>query len=197
MELLAEKDGMPRPGGNMFNDYGSQNNHMGGGGPPNGMDIGVPRQGVGLVIGKKGEMIQKIQNETGAKVQFKTDDGQSQDRICSVSGPPDKVQQAVQKIQELLSKANIMGGPGGGFGGPMGPGGPMNDMNRGPGGPFSPPGGRNMGGRFDGGGMQDSTTFAVPADKCGLVIGKGGENIREMIRQTGAHIELDRNPPAN
>ncbi len=55
----------------------------------------------------------------------------------------------------------------------MGPGGPMNDMNRGPGGPFSPPGGRNMGGRFDGGGMQDSTTFAVPADKCGLVIGKG------------------------
>ena len=25
----------------------------------------------------------------------------------------------------------------------------------------------------------------------------GGENIREIIRQTGAHVELDRNPPPN
>ena len=31
----------------------------------------VPRQGVGIVIGKGGEMIKKIQSETGAKVQFK------------------------------------------------------------------------------------------------------------------------------
>ena len=56
----------------------------------------------------------------------------------------------------------------------MGPG-PMNDMNRGPGGPFSPPGRGpgGMGGRFDNN-MQDSTTYSVPADKCGLVIGKGG-----------------------
>ena len=37
-----------------------------------------------------------------------SDDGQSQDRVCSVTGPPDKVQQAVAKIQDLLSKANIM-----------------------------------------------------------------------------------------
>lgn len=33
--------------------------------------IPVPRQAVGLVIGKGGEMIKKIQGETGAKVQFK------------------------------------------------------------------------------------------------------------------------------
>ena len=31
----------------------------------------MPRQGVGIVIGKGGEMIKKIQSETGAKVQFK------------------------------------------------------------------------------------------------------------------------------
>lgn len=37
------------------------------------------------------------------------DDGQSQDRICSVTGPPDKVNQAVRMIQDLLAKANIMG----------------------------------------------------------------------------------------
>lgn len=68
LELLAEKDNMPRPGG--FNEFGSPVGPMGHGGG-GGMDIGVPRQGVGLVIGKGGDMIKKIQTETGAKVQFK------------------------------------------------------------------------------------------------------------------------------
>ena len=52
---------------------------------------------------------------------------------------------------------------------------PGNDMRGGPGnGPFSGPGprGGGMGGRFDPN-FQDQTTFSVPADKCGLVIGKG------------------------
>lgn len=75
LDLLAEKDGIPRPGGGNYNEFGSPMGHMGhgggGGGGPNGMDIGVPRQGVGLVIGKGGDMIKKIQAETGAKVQFK------------------------------------------------------------------------------------------------------------------------------
>ena len=47
------------------------------------------------------------------------------------------------------------------------------DERRGPGGPGA---GRGRGG-FDGpgggGGFQDETTYSVPADKCGLVIGKG------------------------
>ena len=30
-----------------------------------------------------------------------------------------------------------------------------------------------------------------------FIVFTGGENIREMIRQTGAHVELDRNPPPN
>ncbi|GFS26239.1 far upstream element-binding protein 1 [Elysia marginata] len=201
MELLADnKEGMPRPpgGGGGFNDFGSPMGHMGHGGP-NGVDIGVPRQGVGLVIGKGGDMIKKIQTETGAKVQFKPDDNQTPDRVCSVTGSPDKVQQAIRMIQDLLAKANIIGGqPLHNFGGPMGPN-PGNDMRGGPGnGPFSGPGprGGGMGGRFDHN-YQDQTTFSVPADKCGLVIGKGGETIREINRQSGAHVELDRNPPPN
>ena len=51
------------------------------------------------------------------------------------------------------------GGGGGGRGG-FSPGGPGRGMGRG-------------GGGFDGGNYEDHTTFAVPADKCGLVIGKG------------------------
>lgn len=70
LDLLAEKDNMPpRPGG--YNEFGTPMGPMGHGGGPGGMDIGVPRQAVGLVIGKGGDMIKKIQSESGAKVQFK------------------------------------------------------------------------------------------------------------------------------
>jgi len=48
---------------------GFSNGGMGGfGGRGGGMDIPVPRAAVGIVIGKGGEMIKKIQQETGAKV---------------------------------------------------------------------------------------------------------------------------------
>ena len=43
------------------------------------------------------------------------------------------------------------------------------DERRGPGGP--PGAGRGRG--FEGGNYPDETTYSVPADKCGLVIGKG------------------------
>jgi len=35
----------------------------------------------------------------------------------------------------------------------------------------------------------------VPGNKCGLIIGKGGETIRHIINQSGAHVELNRNVP--
>lgn len=40
---------------------------------------------------------------------FVVDDGQTPDRVCSVTGPQEKVQAAVHMIQDLLAKANIMG----------------------------------------------------------------------------------------
>lgn len=39
--------------------------------------IQVPRSAVGIVIGKGGDMIKKIQSDTGAKVQFKPGTGDS------------------------------------------------------------------------------------------------------------------------
>ncbi|XP_029632947.1 far upstream element-binding protein 1 isoform X2 [Octopus sinensis] len=206
MQLLADKDGT------MTNEYGSAvgNNNGGGGGGGgggvraaasggSGMDFPVPRPAVGIVIGKGGETIKRVQNETGVRLQFKADDGASPERLLTIMGPPDKVQQAASMISEILGNANQQGGIGRGF--PMGRGrgrgrggGPFNNMT-GPPGPNGP-GGRGMGRGFDPN-FQDETTYAVPADKCGLVIGKGGETIREIIRQSGAHVELQRQPPPN
>lgn len=39
--------------------------------PPVILQIPVPRQSVGVVIGRNGEMIKKIQNDAGVKIQFK------------------------------------------------------------------------------------------------------------------------------
>ncbi len=39
------------------------------------------------------------------------------------------------------------------------------------------------------------TRYAVPAEKAGLVIGKGGESIKEICRVSGAHVEISKEPP--
>ena len=36
----------------------------------------------------------------------------------------------------------------------------------------------------------------VPANRAGLVIGKGGETIKQINAQSGAHAEIVKNPPA-
>uniref|UniRef100_A0A3Q2X7R0 Far upstream element (FUSE) binding protein 3 n=1 Tax=Haplochromis burtoni TaxID=8153 RepID=A0A3Q2X7R0_HAPBU len=134
----------------------------------------VPRFAVGIIIGRNGEMIKKIQNDAGVRIQFKQDDGISPDRVAQVMGQPDHCHHAVHLINELVQTAQERDG----FGGVMG--------RRGR-------GDCNMGGP---GGLQEMT-YAVPADKCGLVIGKGGETIKNIKEQSRAHVELQRNPPPN
>lgn len=46
--------------------------------------------------------------------------------------------------------------------------------------------------------MREEVSFAVPASKCGIVIGRGGETIKLINQQSGAFCEMDRsaiNPP--
>ncbi|XP_040013330.1 far upstream element-binding protein 3 isoform X4 [Xiphias gladius] len=148
-------------------DFGSK---MGG----SSLDVVVPRFAVGIIIGRNGEMIKKIQNDAGVRIQFKQDDGVSPDRVAQVMGQPDHCHHAVHLINELVQTAQERDG----FGGIMG--------RRGR-------GDSNMGGP---GGLQE-VTYAVPADKCGLVIGKGGETIKNIKEQSRAHVELQRNPPPN
>ncbi|XP_078685204.1 far upstream element-binding protein 1-like isoform X40 [Branchiostoma floridae x Branchiostoma belcheri] len=187
-EFFGGPQGMRR-GGRDFdtNDYGSA---RGGGG--GGMDIPVPRFAVGIVIGKGGEMIKKIQNETGVRVQFKPDDGQNPNRVCQLMGAPDRCQAAAHTIQNLVEDAQADFGFGGGRGFN-----PWNQRDQAGGGPGMGRGrGRGDWGRGPGGpGPMRTDEFPVPNNKCGLVIGKGGESIRTINQQSGAHVELMRNPP--
>uniref|UniRef100_A0A8C9T1L8 Far upstream element (FUSE) binding protein 1 n=1 Tax=Scleropages formosus TaxID=113540 RepID=A0A8C9T1L8_SCLFO len=155
-------------------------------------EILVPASKAGLVIGKGGETIKQLQvmtffkpalhSECGSSVTLFTfyvhlsDDGSMPERIAQIMGPPDRAQHAAEIISDLLRSVQS--------GGPPGPGG----RGRGRG-----QGNWNMG---PPGGLQEFT-FTVPAMKTGLIIGKGGETIKSISQQSGARIELQRNPPPN
>lgn len=67
-----------------------------------------------------------------------------------------------------------------------------------PGPPGMPSGNRGRGGGQGGWGPPGGEmTFSIPAQKCGLVIGRGGENVKSINQQTGAFVEISRQPPPN
>merc|ERR1711894_507549 len=78
-----------------------------------------------------------------------------------------------------------MGGRGGGYGGRGG--------GYGGGGQFGG-GASHFGGGAPAGG-QATEYVSVPADKVGLIIGKGGETIKNINQSSGAYCQLDRNAP--
>ncbi|KAF7222055.1 transcript variant X6 [Nothobranchius furzeri] len=166
MELIREQGFREQRG-----EYGSR---MGGG---DSLDVPVPRFAVGIVIGRNGEMIKKIQNDTGVRIQFKPDDGTTPERIAQIMGPPDQAQHAAEIISDLLRSVQAGGPPG--HGGGRGRGRGQGNWNMGP-----------------PGGLQEFS-FTVPTMKTGLIIGKGGETIKGISQQSGARIELQRNAPPN
>uniref|UniRef100_A0A803V4D3 Far upstream element binding protein 3 n=1 Tax=Ficedula albicollis TaxID=59894 RepID=A0A803V4D3_FICAL len=146
LEIIREKDQADFRG--VRSDFSAR---MGGGS----IEVSVPRFAVGIVIGRNGEMIKKIQNDAGVRIQFKPG-------LCEDGEP-------LLSDQYGFGTLAVARGRGRGRG----------DWSVG-----AP------------GGMQE-ITYTVPADKCGLVIGKGGENIKSINQQSGAHVELQRNPPPN
>ncbi|CAH1164508.1 unnamed protein product [Phaedon cochleariae] len=264
-DLIAEKE-MKNFGRGGGGGRGGRNDGRGGmdgfndfGGGGDSMEVLVPRPAVGVVIGKGGDMIKKIQAETGAKVQFQQarDEGPG-DRRCYLSGNPKAVEMisapkasytrllpigalpkatdplssripdfhhgffhydlelARQRIDELIDSVLQRDGDGGGggrgggrggHGGGRGRGGHHGGGDRfdrgnrnGGGGDFGGGGGQwedRRGGGHGGGGHQDVVSFTVPAGKCGVIIGRGGETIKQINQQSGAYCELDRRQNTN
>ena len=100
--------------------------------------------------------------------------------MCSVNGTPDTMQVASSMISELIQNALNEGRSGAVRGR-----GQFNGQR-----PSAFNNGRT-------GGYKEETTFCVPSDKCGLVIGKGGDTIRELNRESNARIELSKVPTSN
>lgn len=183
---------------------------MGGMGGGNGMfETMVPGHKVGLIIGKGGETIKQLQERSGAKIIIIQDSPEAaHEKPLRITGDPNAVETAKELVNEILNQNDDrdmggFGGPGGpggrgrgrgaprgggrgGFMGRGGPGGPRGGGRGGFGGGWGGPGGNEYGSE-----VTDYVT--IPSNKCGLVIGKGGETIKTINSSTGAHCEVDKN----
>nr|GMC50958.1 far upstream element-binding protein 1-like [Ipomoea batatas] len=125
--------------------------------------IEVPNSRVGVIIGKGGETIRYLQLQSGAKIQVTRDmdaDPSSQTRGVELMGTPEQIAKAEQLIQDVLSEADSGGS-----------------------GIVS----RRVTGQQPG---AEQFVMKVPNNKVGLVIGKGGESIKNMQARSGARIQV-------
>ncbi|RIB24159.1 hypothetical protein C2G38_723122 [Gigaspora rosea] len=119
----------------------------------------VPNAVVGLVIGRGGENLKRIEKQTGARIQFSQDQPPDViERRVTITGTPDDVKNAKGMIQQLVEDA-ING----------------NTLNR-----------RDL----QGGGNRSTITIHIPSSKVGVVIGRGGETIRDLQDRSGARINV-------
>ena len=151
------------------------------------MKFPVPKISVGLIIGKGGEMIKRIQMETGAKVQFdpiNSTMGDMDEQLAIITGKSDQIREAQLRIEDLVETALNGGKPGDGppGRGHGGGGGDRERMDRVPrnnwgegghqgggGGPPRGPGGGSQGGPR---GEFDEERMHIPVNRVGMVIGK-------------------------
>lgn len=140
---------------------GGDNRGRGGGADFQSREVRIPNGDAGLVIGRGGETINRLQHESGARIQVARQARPgSPNRIVTVTGPPDAISRAENAIHR------IMGGRGGRGG-------------------YD---GRSQGG--GGLGPGERKTLLVPNATVGRVIGRGGDTIRQLRQNTGATIRI-------
>merc|ERR1719508_758392 len=89
---------------------------MGGGGlGGGGFEMMVPGHLVARIIGKGGEVIKALQEETGAKIVIIQDSREFADeKPLKISGTPDSVEFAKQRVEQVISEEQQKMGRGGG-----------------------------------------------------------------------------------
>ncbi|CAG8481560.1 9993_t:CDS:10, partial [Diversispora eburnea] len=117
----------------------------------------VPNAVVGLVIGRGGENLKRIEKQTGARIQFSQDQPPDVvERRVTITGTMEDVKNARGMVQQLVEDA-ING---------------------------------NSTSRRDSGSNRSTITIHIPSSKVGVVIGRGGETIRDLQDRSGARINV-------
>lgn len=144
------------------------------------MQIMVPDRTVGLIIGRGGETIRDLQERSGCHINIV---GESKSvnglRPVNLIGTPEAAAKAKDAIMEIVDSDSKGEGGGGAARMPHPGTGGRNDTPR-----------RDAGGAPNGGSDKINDAIYVPSDAVGMIIGKGGETIREMQSATGCKINV-------
>jgi len=110
----------------------------------------VPSTSVGMIIGRNGETIRTISQQTGARIQFDKENTNTAEACALIEGDPNQIKRAIELISNVVNKS-------------VSPLGPIHAIQ-----------------------------MAVPAEMTGAIIGTKGETIKQISRDTGASVELER-----
>lgn len=134
--------------------------------------IRVKSQLVGLIIGRNGENLRKVESETGARVQFvQAKDSHVAERQCTISGSTRARESAKTAIFTIIEENG---------------GTPTQEK-----GAYTAgmPGRAkvNLPALRDG---EASSQIMVPDKTVGLIIGRGGETIKDLQERSGCHVNI-------
>jgi len=139
------------------------------GGDDNSETIQIESSLVGLIIGRQGENLRRIEADSNCRVQFlaPTDGGPGPYRQCKISGPRHRRGEVKDAINRIIEDSG------------------MGALNR-PEKPRDP----NKGGATALREGEDHMQIMVPDRTVGLIIGRGGETIRDLQERSGCHINI-------
>lgn len=138
------------------------------GGDDNSETVPIESSLVGLIIGRQGENLRRIEADTNCRVQFlaATDGGPF--RQCKISGPRHRRAEVKTAINRIIEDSG------------------MGALNRVQEKPRDP----NKGGATALRDGEDHMQIMVPDRTVGLIIGRGGETIRDLQERSGCHINI-------
>ncbi|KAK5988659.1 Far upstream element-binding 3-like protein [Cladobotryum mycophilum] len=138
------------------------------GGDDNSETIQIESSLVGLIIGRQGENLRRIEADTNCRVQFlaATDGGPF--RQCKITGPRPRRADVKTAINRIIEDSG------------------MGALNRAQEKPRDP----NRGGAAALRDGEDHMQIMVPDRTVGLIIGRGGETIRDLQERSGCHINI-------
>ncbi|KAL3659144.1 hypothetical protein V7S43_015725 [Phytophthora oleae] len=174
--------------GTLNENYGGSRDESGGGpahygGSSDGqisIDMKVPRDLVGYIIGRGGETIRDLQMKSAAHIQIvREEEGapQTPDRFVNITGNQESLDLAQKLIQNLIDERQQNQGAGGFR--------ERDDRDR-----MARYGGINPDG-------SDTVEVLVPNERVGLIIGRGGCTIKAIQQRTGTSVTIPQTPDPN
>lgn len=132
--------------------------------------ISIESNLVGLIIGRQGENLRRVESSTGCRVQFITGpDENGPFRTCKITGPRASRADAKAEITRIIDDSGL---------GPISDRAPREQNTR---------DSSHQPALRDG---EDSMQIMVPDRTVGLIIGRGGETIRDLQERSGCHVNI-------